>query len=340
MDELEQGIYTELECACFSRAFTDEEQVKQLAHVAIQAAQHFRAQANLSESSGCLANWVKQGDSQAINSLQPCSRKDPEFVLLIKCNLRSILYGVLVMCQLDVTAKIRVEPVAQNLISNLLSYAASFKPLRRRRIGVISVQGSPMLRVMKGVGIAFDDLTQHLGTTKFDAYEVLVIDGGALELCKGRLDELRSFISRGGIVWIRQPQSVELLRQVAPHIVGLRKQKLNGRVVKVGDDELLSSISNSDLFWYREDCWYADWEGRGSGLIGDPADSVIELTDGDEAKALTQPCALAKVQIGNGILLIDTLNLTDPPSDVRDKATRIFSVLLTNLCTYPAVQGR
>ncbi len=248
--------------------------------------------------------------------------------------------GVLVMCQLDVTAKIRVEPVAQNLISNLLSYAASFKPLRRRRIGVISVQGSPMLRVMKGVGIAFDDLTQHLGTTKFDAYEVLVIDGGALELCKGRLDELRSFISRGGIVWIRQPQSVELLRQVAPHIVGLRKQKLNGRVVKVGDDELLSSISNSDLFWYREDCWYADWEGRGSGLIGDPADSVIELTDGDEAKALTQPCALAKVQIGNGILLIDTLNLTDPPSDVRDKATRIFSVLLTNLCTYPAVQGR
>lgn len=267
------------------------------------------------------------------------------FRILVECGGRGglrwtplveLLYGngAFIMCQLEVTAKLQVEPVAQNLISNLLLYAASFKPAIRKRIGVISPQDSPMLKAVREVGIAFEDVTQHLGTVKFDAYEVLVIDGKALELCKERFGELRSFINRGGIVWIRQPESVELLRQITPHVIGLAKQKFSGRVVKASDDELLASISNSDLFWYREDCWYADWEGRGSGLIGEPATNVIELAESVEAKALTQPCALAKVRIGNGILLIDTLNLTNPPSEVRDKAMRILAALLTSLCTY------
>ncbi|MCX7777491.1 MAG: hypothetical protein N2381_05455 [Armatimonadetes bacterium] len=264
------------------------------------------------------------------------------FRILVECGGRGglrwtplveLLYGsgALIMCQLELTDKLPVEPIAQKLMHNLFAYAISFKPSSMKRIALISPKGSPMLKAFKDIGMPFDDVAHRFDEVNFDSYGLLLIDGDLLELCKGRLDELRSFISRGGIVWIHQPKSVELLRRMTLRVVGLTKQKLGGRIVKASDDELLASISNSDLFWYREDCWYADWEGRGSGLIDDPAISVIELAEGDGVKALTKPCALAKIEIGNGFLLIDTLRLTDPPSEVRDKAMRILSALLTSL---------
>lgn len=239
--------------------------------------------------------------------------------------------GSLIMCQLELTGKLAMEPVAQMLLFNLFQYASSFKPLQRRNMAVILPPDSKLSAALRAIGATFEDITRRINDAQLDAFGLLVIDGDGLKACEERLEDLCSFVMRGGILWIHKPKSAELLRKLVPQIAGLTERKINGRLVKFGEDELTASVSNSDLFWYREDCWYADWEGRGSGLICDPADAVIELANETNVKALTEPCALVKIGLGKGFIIVDTLQMCDPPSEVREKAYRILSAILMGI---------
>lgn len=268
------------------------------------------------------------------------------FRILLECGgkgglrwtpLIEVLYGSgsFIMCQLEITSKLTVEPVAQMLLRNLMRYASSFKPVEKRRLAIATIPGSQVPKVLSTVGATYDDISGSIASASFDRYGLLFIDRDMLSLFKKRIEDIRSFVSNGGIVWIHNPKDMAVLRALIPQIATVEQRKFGGRLVKRENDELLFGISNSDLFWYREDCWYADWEGRGSGFIGEPAFASIELQNTNGIKVLTNPCALVKVQMGKGFILVDTINLFEPPSEVRDKAMRILATLLTNMHALP-----
>jgi hypothetical protein len=268
------------------------------------------------------------------------------FRILLECGgkgglrwtpLVEILYGdgSFIMCQLEMTSKLTAEPVAQMLLRNLMQYAVSFKPAKRRRLAVAVASGSPIQKALSAVGAVYDDISVNIASASFDRYGLLLIDRDMLPLLKERMDDVRSFVANGGIVWVHNPKDTDVLRTLIPQITAVEQRKFGGRLVKCGNDELLYGIGNSDLFWYREDCWYADWEGRGSGFIGEPAYASIELKNTNGVKVLTNPCALIKAKMGKGFILVDTLNLFEPPNEVRDKAMRILATLLTNMQALP-----
>lgn len=213
------------------------------------------------------------------------------------------------------------------MLQNLLDYAASRKPPRWRKVGLIAKPGSPLAAALEAVGVDFDILDERADLGKYD---VVIVDGGILPKLRGRLPGLRRLAEGGGVVWVHKPPDAGDLRALVPALAKVWRRKVTKVAKSSAQDPLLQGLSNSDLFWYREDCWFADWEGRGSGLIGPVANSALMFEERGVVK-LTIPCVLAEFPMGKGLVLLDTLNLEDAPAEARPKAMRILSILLTNM---------
>jgi beta-galactosidase len=235
--------------------------------------------------------------------------------------------GWWLLCQYLVDEKLESEPAARRLLRNALTYAAAYQPPAEAHVALLA---SPAFAdYLTSLGLPADRLEAGATAQQLGAYQLVIVEAEALT---GELATfLRAFAEGGGTVWLHcpQPGKEEAIRALTPAFERFGSANTKGHVAKLVHDGLASGLSNSDLFWYREDCWYDDWEGRGTGLIDEPCATqcVLDKT----ATVYARPAALAEVAAGRGRVVVDSLRLAEAAPAVADKARRIGAILLTNL---------
>lgn len=235
--------------------------------------------------------------------------------------------GWWVLCQYLVDTKLDSEPAARTLLQNVLNYAAAAPRQLGRSVGVLASAG--LHQYLSALGLSAQEIPAQPDAQTLAGFDLIVAEDSALT--PQAAAALRQFAQSGKTVWLYAAAGAnqELLATVAPALRGCAKVAAHGHVVKTLEDGLVSGISNADLFWYREDCWYQDWEGRGTGLADEPCVLQLEMNDG--ARIYTEPACLAQAAVGEGRVVISTLRLAEAQTLVAPKARRVGALILTNL---------
>jgi len=235
--------------------------------------------------------------------------------------------GCWLLCQYLADEKLGAEPVAQRLLQNMLSYAATYPPPAEVRAVVLA--SPPFAGYLASLGLAADRLAGKVNAEQLAQHNLLIAD--TAPLTTENAAALRAFVERGGTLWLHCSEAAneEAVRLVAPGFQRFAKAATRGRATKRLHNGLAAGLSNSDLFWYREDCWYEDWEGSGTGLVDEPCATQLVLDK--SALAYTRPVGLAELSVGKGKMVLDSLRLAEAAPGASEKARRIGSILLTNL---------
>ncbi len=240
--------------------------------------------------------------------------------------------GTCVLSQLVLTEKLASEPVAVRLLQNVMDYAASYRPAPARRIALVASADPELGEFLARIGVRSDDLSHADQGADLSGYGLLII--GRDDSMLGQAARLQQFAGAGGKVLIHCPtaESQEALKALIPAVRAVKACRPRGRLVKRRDDGLMEGLSNSDFFWYREDCWWRGWEGgsTGSGLIQSPAAWQV-LLEKDAGVIFTRPPAVVSVPCGAGEFVINTIRWDDADPAVADKATRIASTLVCSM---------
>jgi len=240
--------------------------------------------------------------------------------------------GAYIASQLLLAEKLATEPVAQEIVRNLFRYAAAHRSPKRAATAAAVSQDATLDRFLEAIGLEFDRLPQEAAATDLSDYALVIV--GRDDPLLDRPEQMKAFAGRGGVVFIHCPRAGAgaKLRALVPGIEAIKRCRPRGRLRKVRDDGPIEGLSNSDLFWYREDCWWQGWEGAhtGSGMIQNPATWQVLLKDGD-AVAFTAPAAVVSAPCGAGSVVINTVRFDEAKPELADKAMRIASTLLGNL---------
>jgi len=157
--------------------------------------------------------------------------------------------------------------------------------------------------------------------------------GNALAALAERRAELRDFLTRGGGLYLHGlvPERLAALTPLLPAPVSLEKAApttpRNPVVKAEPGDPLLWGVSNQDLYWPKP----APRVHWGTPLYEGTVDYVMKTPGTGVAKALTRPASLVRVNVGAGVIVLDTLNWAQAPDYASVRAGRYVSMLLTNL---------
>ncbi|OGV68646.1 MAG: hypothetical protein A3K19_14875 [Lentisphaerae bacterium RIFOXYB12_FULL_65_16] len=233
--------------------------------------------------------------------------------------------GTWLLCQYLVDEKAKTEPACRQLLANLLAYPG--QPLPETRVAALTTP--EFGTYLAALGLQTDMLPADKDLGNLGNYGLVIADSATL--AASHVATLRSFVEAGGTLWLHAPAVAgeDTIRSLIPGFKALSKTTAKGRVTKAAQDGLVAGLSNSEFFWYREDCWYEDWEGRGTGLIDDPC--AVRWTFAGPVTACLRPLALGETKLGKGRIVFDSLRLAEAAPAVSEKARRIGSVLLTNL---------
>ncbi len=238
--------------------------------------------------------------------------------------------GFFMLSQLALSSKLATEPAAQILLRNLFDYAASYRPASPRKVALVASQDAVLRGYLSSLGVPFNDLSETFPDVDLSPYGVLIF--GRNEPGLSHAAKINEFARSGGNVLIHCPdaEDAQRLKALVPNLVAIASCNSSGSLVKLGDDFPLSGLTNSDFFWYADDCWYADWEGRGTGKIDDPATTVFRLNSGP-ATTLVRPAALVKMPVGKGWIILDAVRWDEAHRRLADKRSRIVTTILSNL---------
>lgn len=100
--------------------------------------------------------------------------------------------GLVLFCQLDVTARTETEPAAQQLLGNLLRYVSDYTPPPRRRLVYAGIPAGREHLAQAGYAPA-EAADTDLGDT-----DVLVVTAGGAEALAARPTALRQWLAQGG----------------------------------------------------------------------------------------------------------------------------------------------
>ncbi len=234
--------------------------------------------------------------------------------------------GWWVLCQYAVDEKCVTEPTARRLLQNVLHYAAEYRA--PEPAALLAHVGDRFAEYLRSLGAEPSALADPGELAETPAPGVVVVDGARVDESLAR--KLRRFAEAGGTVWVHAPDGADerALSVLAGAEVKLRKVAVRGRLVKTRRGGLLAGVSNSDVFWYREDCWHKSWEGGGGGMLDQPATLRLVARG---ASAYFRPPSLVEIPCGRGRVIIDTLRLEHAEGELAAKARRIGAAMLTNM---------
>jgi len=252
--------------------------------------------------------------------------------------------GSLLLCQMRLTDKAAEAPAAGRLLQNLLGYLAAGPGPTPARTVLVSGPDTPLRRALNETQVLCEDLPGPQALTA-DRYQVALVDAPRLA-DEGLSAAVRSFASAGGRVLLHrptpdQPPQLEALLGVRLRFFPVRDEPTDIRyhVFRRTGAGLLGGISNHEFFWAsnaclaeirHEGCWWSHYECPAAEQI---ADWFVEPAEEDlgRAERLTRPGTLLQVPLGKGFVLISQLRWDEPVADVAPTATRLRSLLLTNL---------
>ncbi len=231
------------------------------------------------------------------------------------------------LCQLPLTERVGVEPVAEVLLRRLIRCALMTPPTSQSRVGLIADGESSLKTTLDGLGLVYDSLPAPLDAAALQADQVLIAGGGpeAWKTVREHASELAARVRQGAVLWLNNLTPAEA--DITQTLLGapLTLQSAEAQVICLGSpDPLTRGLSNHDLYWRDRPIW-DQWTLMRKAAEFLPA----SLPPG--AVALTDPPALVKIPLGKGFLLLNQL-LWDSTTQNRNEGMRIASILLTNLC--------
>jgi hypothetical protein len=265
--------------------------------------------------------------------------------------------GSIVLCQFLLTDKATTAPAATRLLQNLLAYLAAPQPFRQPGATALLAGTNTALRqALDASRLVCEDLDGRLQDLRPDRFRAAIADS-ASALDAPTVEALRGFASAGGQVLLHgvgpgQAGILEPLLSLRLRFDPMAKEPgdVQNRVLRRGDAGLLAGISNHDLFWpsaeylgliRREGWWWYHCGPRPEPEWIADGFCLPVAADAAKAVALTRPCALLQVPVGQGSFILSRLRLDRTTPDTEVTVSRLRSLLLTNLgCTLrPAARG-
>ncbi|MGD2248598.1 MAG: glycoside hydrolase family 2 TIM barrel-domain containing protein [Candidatus Methanofastidiosia archaeon] len=203
--------------------------------------------------------------------------------------------GVVVFCQLLVTEKYHTEPMAHVLFKEIMEYS-------------LEVNWSPQQLEVMG-DTAFLDFLNVEYTAGDGDTDVLFVT----EVAPSEYEYLQRIASEGGVVWLHGIDPGKIAQVFDINFYPLEYRNLP---VLILQDEFTYGLSNQEFYWMGErQKWWTP--------LVFPAYTAMSCS---VCTPLTDPCIIAKIDYGNGIFIIDTMDWSD-----KAKSARIVSVIFTHL---------
>jgi hypothetical protein len=191
--------------------------------------------------------------------------------------------GRYVLCQLAIGEKLDHEPIAQQMLENLVRRAATPRP-PGVRLAVVQDQLAIAER-LKDIDATFSDVSGNLDETDLTGFGVLLAETDCPEIHKN-LNKIRDFVDGGGKVILHGGTSagVARLAQIFPEsIVAQRSRSVP---VSLADrNPVTEGLTNQELYWYgsREGL---NWRVR-TPLSADVCSHVIVAGRPDPSRSKT-----------------------------------------------------
>lgn len=262
----------------------------------------------------CSATFSKPHLGRALAILEAGGQSGLDWAPLVEVRHGS---GCFLLCQMGLDEKVGIEPAATQLLSNLLAY----RPEQTAPSGpVFPVAGGHSLSQ------AIEKLSVEVAATPGEA-SVLVVDGsspGAFAT-----DAVRDALARGATVLVRGlvPESAGKLAAQVGVPIAARPATLF-HIVRRGRPQLLDGLSNGDFYWSKTELDSAAPVTEGTAPI---VEHVLDLPDDPAIEVLTDPPALATIDVGGGRLVLDQIRWAESLEIEPVHTARIGSRLLANL---------
>jgi len=234
--------------------------------------------------------------------------------------------GRYVLCQLLLTEKAGVEPMADLLLRDLVRYAATAPPNKPARVALLADPDSSLKRAVDGMGLAYDSVLSSLGGESLAGHGLLIAGGGpaAWAAARAHLAELGEWVKQGGVLWLNRvtPDEADLLAALVGAKCDLRSADAQP-ICLATSNPLIAGLSNHELYWRDRPIW-DQWTAMRRIV------EFVPSTLPPGAVALTDPPGLVKMPVGKGLVLMNQL-LWDSTEQNRLDGLKIASILLTNL---------
>ncbi|HAT11679.1 MAG TPA: hypothetical protein DCS97_14050 [Planctomycetes bacterium] len=115
--------------------------------------------------------------------------------------------GLMLLCQLAVGEKIASDPVAQQLLGQLINYAATYAPVRRQ---ISAVASAPIAGLLGGIGVQHRMVGDPLAAIASDGIAVVEATPSALKTLAAKADQVRAWCAKGNwlMLWGVTPEGL------------------------------------------------------------------------------------------------------------------------------------
>ncbi|HRR28890.1 MAG TPA: glycoside hydrolase family 2 TIM barrel-domain containing protein, partial [Victivallales bacterium] len=157
--------------------------------------------------------------------------------------------GLLIVSQLDISAKIASEAVAQQIFLNLLNYAATYTPIRLKTL-VLLPENDNRLKVLEKIGLEFEYINS-LSDSLIDKPAIIIADANNKNISDflSRKNKLDSFCKNGGwlVLWGITPESLPGFNKLIGHQHLIRKFLQERVILNYPTDKLASGLTLRDV---------------------------------------------------------------------------------------------
>jgi hypothetical protein len=241
--------------------------------------------------------------------------------------------GAYVLCQLPLIAKFAQEPMAMELLSRTVAYAARETGFRRPvgTVEVLTASDSPLAAKLKSAKVMHRIVDAGVVPDKRPAY---ILDAkSARQLAPAKRAEFAACLRAGAKVVVvnAAPEDQEWLGELAGVPVSIAVQPFSlwdGRGFRKGWSDYTAGLSHLDLYWKR---YSGDERASGQAEV---SDNIIEPFQEysircGKSRELIFPGALVGIDVGSGLLLIDQRRWTTENESLLSFASRAISSLMT-----------
>ncbi len=156
--------------------------------------------------------------------------------------------GRYILSQLAIGEKLSTEPVAQQILENLLHYAAADKPAPWR---LALVQDEmPLAERLDAIDCLHEDLSKKLAEADLSPFGVVLAETGCEEVAHNA-GKLRQFVESGGKLVLHggTPDGLARLQTLFPEPITAQRSSI-APVSIAGRDAVIEGLTNQELYWY------------------------------------------------------------------------------------------
>ncbi|MFQ5808344.1 MAG: carbohydrate-binding domain-containing protein [Armatimonadota bacterium] len=155
--------------------------------------------------------------------------------------------GTAVLCQLKLIDKLAAEPIAAQIIQNVINYLADYRP----GTGAVAVasDSEALKRRLSTIGLLSDDVTGNLPATPLTGYRVLIASGSSADEVAQAASQVGEFVDRGGYLLLHRltPDQLTALKSLIGADISL--QRTAAPLSLGARDPVTASLTKEDLYW-------------------------------------------------------------------------------------------